>query len=413
MKASKSDKKHLVVVVGSGFSSALTSGKSPILGNRSMPTLNRLNETLLDYMEELCNDKVPIPFAPDLLEEAIAILRKNVARPDPEKYNFEEMLSLLAIGPTLSQTSHSPALRRLPGASPDILRCVLFCLAHFFTSNLSYNGETRANRNFWYKVNDSNRAMAMKEGIWQLVDEYGVTFVSFNYDGLIEAFLDWWIGREDQQDRGYRYFVELSHAVPLTMPEHVYSQRDTRDFSRIPMVPIVLKPHGSIHFFQLRRELQGLMTGPTVSALHPRLDIGFNSKTGQRDISDVQFWKFADPAPLIIPPLLNKDSYFGGSYFQAMLRLVVEAVQEAEYVLVLGFSLPSSDLHVCAAFEAIKWKGKKLGLVFRSDSLDATESHWRRSADDAMIAVLTNRGIGVDSVGSINEFWKSVQAFLN
>src|SRR5262249_13347399 len=349
---------------------------------------------------------------PELLEQSLSALRTNVARPEKEKYNFEEMLSLLAIAPTLSRTSHSPALSRMLGVNPDVLRCVLFCLSHFFTANLSYDGKTHANRNFWYKVNAADRAISMKQGIWDLVDNYEVRFISFNYDGFIEAFLDWWIGQTDQQARGYRYFVELSHAIPLTMPEHVYFQRETRDFSRLARVPLVLKPHGSIHFFQLREELKGLMTGPTVSAVHPRLDIGFNPDSGQRDIGNVQFWEFADPAPLIIPPILNKDSYFGASYFQTMLRLVVETLHEAESVLVLGFSLPSSDLHVCAAFGAIDWTGKRLALAYRADSGDATEAHWRRSAEGADVAVLTNRGIPVDTADNITKFWKSVQNFL-
>jgi hypothetical protein len=203
-------------------------------------------------------------------------------------------------------------------------------------------------------VNDPERAREFKEGLWRLVDEHDVTFISFNYDGLIEAFLDFWIGDADQQERGYRYVVELSHALPMTSPEHVFARPDMRNLVQMSKPPLVLKPHGSIHFFQLRPELKGLTGGLTLAGSHPRLDIGFNSATGQRDIGDIRFWEFADPAPVIIPPLLSKQSYLDGDYFQAMLRLIVEAVQQAERVLVVGFSLPPSDLHVCAAFEAIK-----------------------------------------------------------
>jgi len=272
----------------------------------------------------------------------------------------------------------------------------------------------RVNRNFWYKVNHPDRAIAIKEGIWRLVDENEVTFISFNYDGIIEAFLDWWFGREDGAARGYRYLVELSHAIPLTMPEHVYSRRDNRDLSQIAKLPIVLKPHGSIHFFQLREVLSGLMTGPTLAAVHPRLDIGFNPAIGQRDIPDIQFWEFADPAPLIIPPVLNKDVYFGGSYFQAMLRLVVEAVQKADCVLALGFSLPSSDLHVCAAFETVGWRGKQLGLIHRNGSSDGTEARWRRVASEATtITTIKDSGLPVDSVCEIQDFWESIAEFVH
>jgi hypothetical protein len=70
-------------------------------------------------------------------------------------------------------------------------------------------------------VNDQERAREFKEGLWRLLDEHDVTFISFNYDGLIEAFLDWWIGDANQQQRGYRYVVELSHALPIASPEHL------------------------------------------------------------------------------------------------------------------------------------------------------------------------------------------------
>lgn len=402
-------KSRIAVIVGSGFSSALTSGDSPILGNRPLPTLTAFSESLLEHMERLRISNASIPFAEGVLGGAIGAVSDNVSRPESERYDFEEMLSLLAIGSRLSHGSGSATLSRTLGADPEVLRCVLYCLADFLASSLSYDGRTRANRNFFYRVNDEARATAMKEGIWGLVDASETTFVSFNYDGIIEAFLDHWLG----QDRGFRYLVELSHAIPLTMPEHVYSRRESRDFSRLPRVPIVLKPHGSIHFFQLREELRGLLSGPTTAAVHPRLDIGFNPATGQRDIPDIQFWEFADPVPLIIPPLLNKDSYFGDSYFRALLRLTVEAIEQAECVLVIGFSLPRSDLHVSAAFEAVNWADKKVGLVFQDGVNEKTAFRWRRVASRAAsVSVLSENGLPAKSVGEIANFWRSIHEFL-
>ena len=146
---------------------------------------------------------------------------------------------------------------------------------------------------------------------------------------------------------------------------------------------------------------------------HPRLDIGFNPATGQRDIGEIRFWEFADPAPVIIPPLLSKQSYLDGDYFQAMLRLIVEAVQQAERVLVIGFSLPPSDLHVCAAFEAINWSDKKLGLVFREGPADETEMHWKRVAGGQAISMTINTGVPLDTTTTVKSFWKSVNDFVS
>jgi hypothetical protein len=406
-------KKRIAVILGSGFSAALTSGDSPILGSQPLPTLNNLTDAVLSHVKFLQAKPGALQFSTATVQQVIAVLEKNIARPGNERYSFEELLSLLAIESSISQGSLSPVLSDLPGANPQILRCILFCLSHLFATRLSCDGSHRANRNFWYKVNAPDRAREFKEGLWRLVDEHDVTFISFNYDGLIEAFLDWWIGDTNQQQRGYRYLVELSHALPITSPEHVFARPDMRDFVKVSKPPLVLKPHGSIHFFQLRPELKGLTGGPTLVGLHPRLDIGFNPATSQRDIADIRFWEFADPVPVIIPPLLSKESYLGGDYFQTMLRLIVEAVQQTDRVLVIGFSLPPSDLHVCAAFGAINWSDKKLGLVFRKGPADETEMHWRRVAGGQTISMTMDTGVPLESRDSVKSFWKSVYDFLN
>ena len=413
MNNGQSKRKRVTVIVGSGFSAALTSGERPIIGSQPLPTLNNLTESVLSHVKFLQAKPGSLQFSAVTVQQVIAVLEKNIARPANERYSFEELLSLLAIESSLSQGSSSTVLSDLPGANPQILRCVLFCLSHLFATRLSYDGSYQANRNFWYKVNDPERAREFKEGLWRLVDEHDVTFISFNYDGLIEAFLDWWIGDANQQQRGYRYVVELSHAIPIASPEHVFARPDMHDFVQMSKPPLVLKPHGSIHFFQLRPELKGLTGGLTLAGLHPRLDIGFNPATGQRDIGDIRFWEFADPAPVIIPPLLSKQSYLDGDYFQAMLRLIVEAVQQAEHVLVLGFSLPPSDLHVCGAFEAINWSDKKLGLVFREGPADDTEMHWKRVAGGQAISMTINTGIPLDSTTAVKSFWKTVSDFVS
>jgi hypothetical protein len=68
--------------------------------------------------------------------------------------------------------------------------------ADFLASHLSYDGKTKANRNFLYRVNDAARAAAMKNGIWQLVDQSETTFVSFNYDGIVVGIL--YFSRKEQ-----------------------------------------------------------------------------------------------------------------------------------------------------------------------------------------------------------------------
>ena len=121
----------------------------------------------------------------------------------------------------------------------------------------------------------------------------------------------------------FLYLPERSHGVPFVMPEHL-GPVDTRDLSPssgLSRLATVLKPHGSIHFFRLRPGVAEASSGRQIVAVHPRFDIEFNPATMRRDIPEVSFWRWADAVPLIVPPLLNKDSMLSSDYFQEILSL--------------------------------------------------------------------------------------------
>jgi len=122
------------------------------------------------------------------------------------------------------------------------------------------------------------------------------------------------------------------------MPEHL-GPVDTRDLSPssgLSRLATVLKPHGSIHFFRLRPGVAEASSGRQIVAVHPRFDIEFNPATMRRDIPEVSFWRWADAVPLIVPPLLNKDSMLSSDYFQEILSLCVEALRAADAVVCIG-----------------------------------------------------------------------------
>src|SRR2546427_3512578 len=136
----------------------------------------------------------------------------------------------------------------------------------------------------------------------------------------------------------FLYLPERSHGVPFVMPEHL-GPVDTRDLSPssgLSRLATVLKPHGSIHFFRLRPGVAEASSGRQIVAVHPRFDIEFNPATMRRDIPEVSFWRWADAVPLIVPPLLNKDSILSSDYFQEILSLCVEALRAADAVVCIG-----------------------------------------------------------------------------
>jgi hypothetical protein len=233
-----------------------------------------------------------------------------------------------------------------------------------------------------------------------------VTFVSFNYDGLIEAFVDY--VAPDPRNPIFLYIPEVSHGVPIVAPEHVYFRRETRDLGRFDRLTRVLKPHGSIHFFRARPSVEGLLGSAQICAIHPRLDLDFDPTKMQRDIPFAGWWQFADRVPLIVPPVLNKETIIATDYFSEVLRLCISALADADAVVSIGFSLPPSDLHVCAAFEIASWRGKRLGLCYRDPSGGATANNWERVAHGARTTVMSDSGLPLSNEAEISAFWQAV-----
>src|SRR5260370_31274206 len=96
------------------------------------------------------------------------------------------------------------------------------------------------------------------------------------------------------------------------MPEF-YETPDTRHLNRFS-VPIILKPHGSIHFFRAKDGGDS----DRIVAGHPRLDLGFNPWTMQRDIGGSRFLVFVGRVPGIVPAVFNKGTLFPWEYFSLM-----------------------------------------------------------------------------------------------
>ena len=91
-----------------------------------------------------------------------------------------------------------------------------------------------------------------------------------------------------------------------------------------------------------------------------------------------------------------------------MLGLTYRAVAGADRIVVLGFSLPPSDLHMRALFETVKWTGKEVLIYYRAGAGDVTEENWRAVARAADVRVVTDAGIDVSTIPSIQTFWKSL-----
>ncbi|MGA2184246.1 MAG: hypothetical protein ABSH47_14585 [Bryobacteraceae bacterium] len=315
-----------------------------------------------------------------------------------------------------SLASATDLQRSNPQRMNQVLQCLIYFIPSLFAEHLAIDGKLVKNRNVFYAVKDASRVKAIQNAIRDLVDGYEVTIISFNYDGLIEAFLDCDLGVASQgRPLVFRYFPEISHGFRMMMPEHVFVRPDMRDLSKHANLPRVLKPHGSMHFYRVREEMRNLTNAPYLVALHPRFDLGFDPKTMVRDIGEIDFWQYAYPIPFIIPPMLNKDTFLSLDYSKVIFGQAQEALVRADSVVVLGFSIPRSDLHVNALFEYVaqeRTKMPRIGLIYRRDCSDQTLANWTRVFGNSAVHEIETRGMATQSVESIERGWHSILDFV-
>lgn len=393
-----------VFIVGAGFSAALTNANDPLIGSHTLPTLAGLGQELLTHISKQldANPSAFNSFSQHTRDEGLMALSNYFSRESKKQFDFEQFISLIAFRASLFKTNLRDDFPDLPGTDPSVLRFILHGLYDFFAVTLSYSGGSIAQRNFIYKVKDSSRASALQRHFHRIRESGQASFVSFNYDGILEALLS---HAPNQQMGRCPYWPEMSHGIPLIKPEDLVKTHQFILHDKIVEPIKVIKPHGSMHFFPVREEMRAILGGPSMVALSPILDIGFDPATMQRDIEELHAWQYISSTPMIVPPVMNKDSYLTSDYFREMLRLTYKAVSEAEHVVILGFSLPPSDLHISAVFESINWDKKRVSICYRGSRDDRTFENWNRVLGNASFNVLSDSGFDFSSPEVIDQFW--------
>jgi hypothetical protein len=183
--AASGTRRRVAVVVGAGFSAALTGTHSPILGSAPLPTLQNLSGDLLGFARGIpAPFRSELDFADSVIAEAIDILQDNESRPVNERYDFEQLISLIAIRRSLFASTLAERVNPVPsGANLAAFRCLIALVGQMIAKDLGLFPTGRANRNYWYRVNDQARAVELQENVRKIAFEHDVTFISFNYDG--------------------------------------------------------------------------------------------------------------------------------------------------------------------------------------------------------------------------------------
>jgi len=147
--------------------------------------------------------------------------------------------------------------------------------------------------------------------------------ITFNYDTLVEMA---WLESHPQ----WNYPLPL-YPVPLTLPLNQRVERVKPEGVGLRL----LKLHGSLSWWYSG---EGSPPGDVVYAAHVPQWSRFQDEYGY----DRQH--LSDKFPLIVAPTAIKSSYYTNGVIRALWRKAAEAVHQADRLVLMGFSMPPSDL---------------------------------------------------------------------
>ncbi len=408
-----------VIVVGAGFSAALTGGNNPMIGNGPLPTLQRLGKELSQFAHD-SNKRWDAEgqFSDKTICHGLTLLKQTFEADSNPDTNFEQFISMLASQKSFLEQFPSANRPDLPQNDPYVLDFIIFLLCQLFEDRLGKGSTTLFNKfnslYFEYHVRCTVRKDAFVAGFFDLMDYNNreqesnkISFISLNYDGLLEAF----IGNTAEFHAMGTYNPNGSHGIPFRHPLDGFFRNDQNfDPPQKRYLTKILKPHGSIHFYKLKNSSYRLTGGALFSSFIPIF-----MRSGWYVASPImgnQFINLADyfePTPFIIPPTFNKDIHLGSDYFNEALIQSHRAITKARNIVVIGFSLPPSDLHLWAALQSIDWTDKQVFICdIEKEDGDAFKN-WSRVARGAKVELLPFEGLPCDTEPNIKNFFDDLK----
>lgn len=288
--------KNIVFLIGSGFSKDLA----------NFPTLTELSLEVNKYLEPPNPQVIDLPNSTEW-RETLLRLYKASGVPHSITQNIEELLSFL--------------YQDYPWRSEE----------ESHLAKASYYQVVRGIENVLVSHEETNFQMAASHPTFKKLIDYwhanGSTVISFNYDTVIEKAVEHF-GVKDQGKQkiplGDIYQIPITHLVSRS---HIILWNPPKNSLKL------LKLHGSVNWFYSGcAEFSGeqIFYYPTYFATKEDEEIARKNKKGL--------------VPLIIPPLLDKGSFYFNSGIKLQWQLAKAALEKADVICAVGYSLPATDL---------------------------------------------------------------------
>lgn len=174
------------------------------------------------------------------------------------------------------------------------------------------------------------------------------TFISFNYDLLLERAVEKLTSGDWEVSRGYGFtvnygimddFLDLSSVKAIDLPASGTSPR------RIE----ILKPHGSLNWLvplktPYTTDSTGMRfeNGPVIVPVTSEVELRYSRFTPKFNRLDLPGTCLSlDVLPCIVPPVSRKSSSL--PFFEEVRKREQEAIKNADEIYVLGWSAPKTD----------------------------------------------------------------------
>jgi hypothetical protein len=206
-----------------------------------------------------------------------------------------------------------------------------------------------ANRSLFLRITDElhsiiqeKQAVAMREACpWWLHKFIGIvhadeaTLITFNYDTLVESTVD----LRQIYDWEARQRVYSPHVIRHLPPPPPYPPRYAYDPAETFRL---LKLHGSLDSYWA----PGDSSGATINRMPAAGEWGEPFIPAERERRQV----LPGRSPFIVPPAAAKSAFYGNPISRELWRSASEALEAADSVGIIGYSLPSVDVVASGMF---------------------------------------------------------------